>query len=220
VDGVIPDKYKMQIQGQLAVCKLKECDYIECIFKSLETAEEYLELNCGTAVRHGTADTKHGTAVRHGVIAEFYNQKGEYVYFYSEPDRTPKECLEYIQIIADGIIKDNSSGGEKLRFSKYTYWRLDEMIIQRVVFNAKEWETIIPKINTFWEKVEEYKLLPIEIGIKKYQFVDDEEADEANANAKTDEAILAKATKHPVSAASTVSAASAANKYKFVDDDE
>jgi putative phage-type endonuclease len=212
VDGVIPDKYKMQIQGQLAVCKLKECDYIECIFKSLETAEEYLELNCGTAVRHG-------------VIAEFYNQKGEYVYFYSEPDRTPKECLEYIQIIADGIIKDNGVSSEKLRFSKYTYWRLDEMIIQRVVFNAKEWETIIPKINTFWEKVEEYKLLPIEIGIKKYQFVDDdEEADEANAktdeagaNAKTDEAILAKATKHPVSAVST---ASAANKYKFVDDDE
>jgi putative phage-type endonuclease len=223
VDGVIPDKYKMQIQGQLAVCKLKECDYIECIFKSLETAEEYLELNCGTAVRHG-------------VIAEFYNQKGEYVYFYSEPDRTPKECLEYIQIIADGIIKDNSSGsssvssvsgGEKLRFSKYTYWRLDEMIIQRVVFNAKEWETIIPKINTFWEKVEEYKLLPIEIGIKKYQFVDDEEADEADeanakadeadeANAKTDEAILAKATKHPVSAASAANV----NKYKFVDDDE
>jgi hypothetical protein len=207
----------MQIQGQLAVCKLKECDYIECIFKSLETAEEYLELN------YGTTDTKHGTAVSHGVIAEFYNQKGEYVYFYSEPDRTPKECLEYIQIITDGIIKDNGSGssvsgGEKLRFSKYTYWRLDEMIIQRVVFNAKEWETIIPKINTFWEKVEEYKLLPIEIGIKKYQFVDDEEADEANAkadeanaNAKTDEAILAKATKYPVSAA---------NKYKFVDDDE
>jgi len=228
VDGVIPDKYKMQIQGQLAVCKLKECDYIECIFKSLETAEEYLELNCGTA------DTKHGTTVRHGVIAEFYNQKGEYVYFYSEPDRTPKECLEYIQIIADGIIKDNGggsvssgSGGEKLRFSKYTYWRLDEMIIQRVVFNAKEWETILPKINTFWEKVEEYKLLPIEIGIKKYQFVDDEEANEANANAKTgeanaktDEAILAKPTKHPVSIASTASIASAANKYKFVDDDE
>jgi hypothetical protein len=76
------------------------------------------------------------------------------------------------------------------------------MIIQRVVFNAKEWETILPKINTFWEKVEEYKMLPIEIGIKKYQFVDDEEANEA---------ILAKATKHP---------SSTANKYKFVDDDE
>lgn len=181
VDGVIPDKYKMQIQGQLAVCKLKECDYIECIFKSLESADEYLELD---------------STSKHGVIAEFYNQKGEYVYFYSEPNRTPKECLEDICIIAEDIIKNGGSTDcEKLKFSKYTYWRLDDMIIQRVVFNDREWLSIIPKINTFWEKVEEYKLLPIEIGIKKYVFVDDD-ADKDNANT------------------------TGTNKYKFVDDTE
>jgi putative phage-type endonuclease len=202
VDGVIPDKYKMQIQGQLAVCKLKECDYIECIFKSLETAEEYLEL-------------EDGTAVRHGVIAEFYNRAGEYVYFYSEPDRTPAECLEDIRIIAEGIIKDggsSGSGGDKLKFSKYTYWRLDEMIIQRVVFNAKEWETIIPKINTFWEKVEEYKLLPIEIGIKKYQFVDDDSDAATSADAGTTNTN----TKSGGSSGGSV----VGNKFKFVDDDD
>ena len=70
-----------------------------------------------------------------------------------------------------------------LRFSKYTYWRLDEMIIQRVVFNANEWETIRPKIDAFWEQVEEYKLLPllpIEMGIKKYNFIDDNDDDDNN----------------------------------------
>jgi len=206
VDGVIPDKYKMQIQGQLAVCKLKECDYIECIFKSLETAEEYLEL-------------EDGTSVRHGVIAEFYNRAGEYVYFYSEPDRTPAECLEDIRIIAEGIMKDSGSsgssgsGGDKLKFSKYTYWRLDEMIIQRVVFNAKEWETIIPKINTFWEKVEEYKLLPIEIGIKKYQFVDDDS--DAAGSAGADAGTTNTNTKSGGSGSG-----GSGNKFKFVDDDE
>jgi putative phage-type endonuclease len=203
VDGVIPDKYKMQIQGQLAVCKLKECDYIECIFKSIENAEEYLELE--------------DTAVRHGVIAEFYNRAGEYVYFYSEPDRTPSECLEDIRIIAEGIIKDGGSGGsggssgssgDKLKFSKYTYWRLDEMIIQRVVFNAKEWLTIIPKINTFWEKVEEYKLLPIEIGIKKYAFVDDDGDADATGTTNTN------------TNTKSVGGSSGGNKFKFVDDDD
>ena len=208
VDGVIPDKYKMQIQGQLAVCKLKECDYIECIFKSLESEEEYLCID-GTA--QGTACAKHG------VIAEFYNRAGEYVYYYSEPNRTPAECLADIRKIAS-----SSGSEEKLKFSKYTYWRLDEMIIQRVVFNAKEWETIIPKINSFWEKVEEYKLLPIEMGIKKYVFVDDAdedgecgtEADGANAKASEaaggTEAGTTKKTVVPV----------ATNKYKFVDDED
>lgn len=162
VDGVIPDKYRMQIQGQLAVCKLKECDYIECIFKSIENEEEYLEVD-------------HNTT-KHGVIAEFYNSKGEYVYYYSDADRTPAECV-------DDIIRDNSiidcATKENLKFSKYTFWRLDEMIIQRVVFNAIAWETIVPKIDAFWEKVEEYKMLPIEIGIKKYKFVDDDDDDDA-----------------------------------------
>lgn len=156
-DGVIPDKYRMQIQGQLAVCKLKECDYIECIFKSLEDVEEYLELDSN---------------IKHGVIAEFYNQKGEYVYFYSEPNKTPKECIDDIDI--NNI---NININEKLKFSKYTYWKLDKMIIQRVIFNANEWKTIIPKINTFWEKVEECKMLPIENGIKKYKFIDDDDDD-------------------------------------------
>jgi putative phage-type endonuclease len=163
VDGVIPDKYRMQIQGQLAVCKLKECDYIECIFKSIEGEEEYLEID-------------HNTT-KHGVIAEYYNSKGEYVYYYSDADRTPKECIK-------DICDYNNNFKENLKFSKYTFWKLDEMIIQRVVFNAIAWETIVPKIDAFWEKVEEYKMLPIEIGIKKYKFVDDDDDDAAAADAK------------------------------------
>ena len=156
-DGVIPDKYKMQIQGQLAVCKLNECDYIECIFKSIETEEEYLDID---------------HTMIHGIIAEFYNSKGEYVYFYSEPNKKPKECVE--DIINQ---KNNADNGVGLKFSKYTYWKLDEMIIQRVIFNSNAWENIIPKINMFWETVEEYKMLPIEVGIKKYCFINDDDDD-------------------------------------------
>jgi len=162
-DGVIPEKYKMQIQGQLAVCKLKECDYIECVFKSLDDVDEYLAL-----------DESHGG--NHGIIAEYYNPRGEYVYYYSEPHRTPQECVDDICDSRDSSERDVRIHEEKLKFSKYTYWRLDEMIIQRVVFNAKAWETIVPKINTFWESVEEYKLLPIENSIKKFSFVTDDDA--------------------------------------------
>jgi putative phage-type endonuclease len=171
-DGVIPEKYKMQIQGQLAVCKLKECDYIECVFKSLDSVEEYLALDCEDEDGNGCG-VKHD--VKHGVIAEYYNSKGEYVYYYSEPNRTPKECVDDI---CNSGGSDSINPDKSLKFSKYTYWRLDEMIIQRVVFNAKAWETIVPKIDAFWESVEEYKslpLLPIETGMKKYMFVKDDD---------------------------------------------
>jgi len=170
IDGVIPDKYKMQIQGQLAVCKLKECDYIECIFKTIEDEEEYLEL-------------KINDSIRHGVIAEYYNSKGEYIYYYSDINKTPKECVD--EIINNKQNYINNEESNKLKFSKYTYWRLDEMIIQRVIFNNTEWNNIIPKINIFWEKVEEYKMLPIEIGIKKYKFIDDDDNNNNDNNEGT-----------------------------------
>jgi hypothetical protein len=93
------------------------------------------------------------------------------------------------------------------------------MIIQRVVFNAKEWETIIPKINTFWEKVEEYKLLPIEIGIKKYQFVDDDGDAAGSAVSAGSTGDAADAT-GKTNTNTKSGSGSGGNKFKFVDDDD
>lgn len=50
----IPDKYMAQIQGQMAVCELSECDYCEFEFETI-TEEEFIELeniNCGIIVHN------------------------------------------------------------------------------------------------------------------------------------------------------------------------
>ena len=39
----IPDQYYYQIQGQLEVCDLEECDYIECYFKEFQNELDFLE---------------------------------------------------------------------------------------------------------------------------------------------------------------------------------
>lgn len=41
IDGEIPLQYYYQIQGQLDVCGLNECDYFECEFKQIENEEEF-----------------------------------------------------------------------------------------------------------------------------------------------------------------------------------
>jgi putative phage-type endonuclease len=40
-DKVIPEKYYYQMQGQMAVCELDICDYIECKFKAFNDIDEY-----------------------------------------------------------------------------------------------------------------------------------------------------------------------------------
>lgn len=69
-NGVIPEKYQYQIQGQLAVCKLKDCDYVECEFVSFDTKEEF-EANI-------SKDDYYG------MIAELRMDNGEMIYKYSK----------------------------------------------------------------------------------------------------------------------------------------
>jgi hypothetical protein len=82
IDNYVPPKYNLQIQGQLSVCNLNECHYIECNFKSYDTIEEYNKYNL---------DDK----INHGIIIEYKNKKlNEFYYIYSDPDLTKKEAWQ------------------------------------------------------------------------------------------------------------------------------
>jgi len=39
--------------------------------------------------------------------------------------------------------------------------------VQRVSFDAAKWNEIVPKINAFWDKVEECRTLPVEEVVPK-----------------------------------------------------
>jgi len=122
IDGEIPEKYQYQIQGQLAVCNLNECDYIECEFSCYETKEEY-EKEC--------KDVNY-----HGIIVEYKKEKGNIDYIYTKPLQTITENLEEIEKLPNG--------------NKYNYWKLKLINIQEVKFNKDKWNNeILPKINEF-----------------------------------------------------------------------
>ena len=160
IDGFIPEKYKLQIQGQLAVCNLSECDYVECQFKTFDSEELYLE------------ELDKDIQYNHGIIAEYINKKGEYYYIYSEENMKPIDCIENINILKNDF---NLSNDFEIRskFNKFIYWKLVEINTQRVNFDIQGWEKIVPKINEFWDKVEQYKLMPVDNIIKKFKFIDD-----------------------------------------------
>jgi putative phage-type endonuclease len=160
IDTFIPEKYKLQIQGQLAVCNLDECDYVECEFKTIDEESEYLE------------EFKDRKA-NHGIIAEYIYETGEYHYLYSKENLSPSQCLENITDQKYNFASALSDLPNKPRYTKLIYWKLEKINTQRVKFNKEVWDTIVPKINEFWQKVEEFKLLPVETTVKKFQFLED-----------------------------------------------
>lgn len=167
-DGYIPPKYYMQIQGQLAVCLLEECDYIECDFKSYDSIYKYLD---DIETNYDNMTTKHG------IIAEYRNTNtGEYFYLYSDSYLTASEVIDNINKQVVDFDKKNEEETREFDFIKLTPWRLEKMNVQRVYFDEKSWKDTLPKITAFWDKVEECKKLPVE-EVKqkpKIQFIKDD----------------------------------------------
>jgi len=122
INGNIPEKYYYQIQGQLAVCELFECDYVECDFHVYNSKEEYLN--------------DYNNHKYYGIIAEkkvYNNNNWEYVYIYSTIE-TINEMEKHIE-----------SGYNLL------YWKLNLINVQRVNFDKNNWNNnIYPKIQDFY----------------------------------------------------------------------
>ena len=110
----------------MAVCKLKDCDYIECEFSEFENEEEYL---------NGTKDLDN---YRHGIIAEL-KVRSEYEYKYSCDKQEANENLKEMNAY-------------KEKGYRLIYWKLNLINIQKVAFDEDKWKgEIETKINKFHE---------------------------------------------------------------------
>jgi len=146
IDGVIPDKYYYQIQGQLAVCNLKDCDYIECEFSEFESEEEYLS---------GVEEVED---YRDGIIAEM-KIKNDYDYKYSTDNQNAKTTIKEMKSYKD-------------KGYRLIYWKLNLINIQKVSFDETKWNNeIVKKIHNFHDvymkEKKEYNSLN--------QFIDDDD---------------------------------------------
>lgn len=158
LDNSIPHKYYMQIQGQLATCNLKECDYIECDFETFDSIDSYKN------------SIDNNVLINHGIICEYKNKDGEYHYIYSDKYLNVNNVIENIQS------KKKEFNSDIFMFIRYTPWKLKHMNIQRVLFDEIVWSETVPKIDIFWEKVENCKTLPVE-EVKqkqKIKFIEDD----------------------------------------------
>lgn len=135
MDGTIPEQYEIQMQGQLAVCSLKECDYVECGLDDFASIEEY------------KAAISPVSKTDHGIILE-YCENQVTTFDYSPEYMTSEE----VSVWAQDRIKN-----ETKHLVKIIPWRLREYFTQRVYFDSERWITILKEINQFWKEVEELR---------------------------------------------------------------
>jgi putative phage-type endonuclease len=140
ITGIPKLEYWIQMQFQMEVCKLNECDFLETRFKEYETIEEFEE--DGTFNRTANGKEK-------GIILYFIKE-GQPHYEYAPFMSTREEFIKWEKT----IMQKNS----ELTWMQNLYWRLDEISCILVLRNKLWFNSCLYKLNTFWSIIEREKI--------------------------------------------------------------
>lgn len=132
IDGSIPKDYYTQMQMQLQVTGLKQCDYVEAQFAS---QYNYNPIREGPALYYGNI-----ALVRYKDATGDYGEQ-EYYYVYGP--------------VNDYSWKPSPMNGDQI--IEIIPWRLIQWAEQVVQRNDDWWQNVQPAINNFWEDVEKAK---------------------------------------------------------------
>jgi len=137
ITGEVPLQYYYQIQGQLDVCRLEECDYLECEFVDYNDIDElkaaHNEMEVGAILEY--TDTESQTGCK---------------YFYS-----PAYVNDYTSI-EQWCQQEKAAQGDT-GFVRVHYWALATLNIVRIYKNEKFVSEKLESLGEVWKKVKEYQ---------------------------------------------------------------
>lgn len=130
ITGIPKFEYWIQMQLQMEVCNLNECDFLETKFIEYNSFEEYKnDISCNKVK---------------GIICQFIKNNVPY-YCYCPIHLSFQEREKW----KDNILEINSN----IEFIQYIYWRLEYVSCVLVLRNKLWFASVLPLINSFWNIV-------------------------------------------------------------------
>lgn len=138
ITGIPKYEYWIQMQIQMEVCELSECDFLETRFNEYEGYEQF---NADGTFTH-TADGKPK-----GIMMLFADKDGNPIYKYLDIGSSEETYRDWnLQMMVD-----MASSGQWL---KNIYWKMDEVSIVLVKRNKKWFEAAEPILDDVWKLIE------------------------------------------------------------------
>ena len=141
INGIPKKEYWIQMQLQMEVCDLDECDFLETKFSEYENFQQYEE--------------EMDSSKKKGVIMYFNTQESRPYYVYK-----PLEITELSDILAweEEMIDKYQSESYKMIWIKNCYWKLDKLSCVLVLRNKKWFQDNIGKIEEVWNIIEKERI--------------------------------------------------------------
>ena len=133
--GIPKKDYWIQMQHQMEVCDLNECDFLETIFKSYDNEDAFMRDGSFTT----TADGK-----RKGIIIRYFDNK-EPIYEYA-PLNISKQDF-------DVWYNETMEKNKNLTWIENIYWYLEDISIVLVTRNKKWYNKALPKLIETWDTI-------------------------------------------------------------------
>ena len=133
--GIPKKDYWIQMQHQMEVCDLNECDFLETIFKSYDNEDAFMKDGSFTT----TADGK-----RKGIMIRYFDNK-EPIYEYA-PLNISKQDF-------DVWYNETMEKNKNLTWIENIYWYLEDISIVLVTRNRKWYNKALPKMIETWNTI-------------------------------------------------------------------
>ena len=152
ITGIPPEYYFCQVQGQLEVCKLERCDFLECKLVEIEELEEYENMLSVEILK----DEKE--RIEMGVVFVMYNKKTKNnEYIYSDFWISSKDYKKKLKELQSFEYKRRHPN---LIFSHTDLWYLDEISCVPIFRDQKWFEEALVILKQFWDEVTYYRNNP------------------------------------------------------------
>jgi putative phage-type endonuclease len=152
ITGEPPSYYWCQVQGQLEVCELDRCDFLECLIKEYLNEDEYVNDNFNGDYKLN----KFGN--EKGLVVEYYRKNEKTFFFEYLPVCIIENDLEgYKNIYINKYFNDGN-----ILFSSFYYWYLEEVSCVPIYRNQEWFQKSKIELEFFWNKVLKYRELGID----------------------------------------------------------
>jgi putative phage-type endonuclease len=147
INGIPKKEYWIQMQLQMEVCDLDECDFLETKFTEYENAADFFINN---------DEIKESDIHKKGVIVYFHNiREGKPLYLYKPINIVNQnDILKWEEEIIELYQTQQEDGNSNIVYVKTIYWKLEKLSCVVVLRNKNWFENNFQSIEKVWNIIE------------------------------------------------------------------
>ncbi len=150
IDGSVPRHYEIQMQLQLEVCDLDLCHFLECKFSHYD--HEILYWSDGSC-------SQSASGLEKGVLIEAQEKEIPLKYVYCPLGSDKKTVKKWVEESKERLRVELPQTIPVVR-----YWRLEQFSCVAVHRDRDWFQSVLPKITSFWHEVTYYRSLdPVQL---------------------------------------------------------